>query len=129
MDIVEAIKSRKSIRGFKPEPVGKETLKEILDVACRAPSALNTQPWEFFVLAGIASHDHEGSRRELERLIREETLRVDRLPADRREDEHAFPEARTLPALFSQLSRIHVSLPPRGSLFVGIVLLLDLRLR
>ena len=52
MDIVEAIKSRKSIRGFKPEPVGKETLKEILDVACRAPSALNTQPWEFFVLAG-----------------------------------------------------------------------------
>ncbi len=52
MDIVEAIRSRKSIRGFRAEPIGQEVLKEILDTACRAPSALNTQPWEFFVLAG-----------------------------------------------------------------------------
>ena len=54
MDVVEAMKSRKSIRGFKPDPVGKEVLEEVLDVACRAPSALNLQPWEFFVLAGDA---------------------------------------------------------------------------
>lgn len=52
MDVVEAINSRKSIRGFKPDPVPKETIARILETACRAPSAMNTQPWEFVVLSG-----------------------------------------------------------------------------
>ena len=52
MDIVEAIKTRKSIRNFKPDPVPKEILKEILEIASLAPSAMNTQPWEFIVLSG-----------------------------------------------------------------------------
>lgn len=52
MDIVEAIRTRKSIRNFKPDPVPKEVLREILEIATRAPSAMNTQPWEFIVLAG-----------------------------------------------------------------------------
>jgi len=52
MDVIEAIKSRKSIRGYKPDPVPKEVLKEILDIATRAPSSMNTQPWEFAVIAG-----------------------------------------------------------------------------
>ncbi len=57
MDVVEAIKSRKSIRGFKPDAVPKEILKEILEAACRAPSAMNTQPWEFYVVGGDALKD------------------------------------------------------------------------
>jgi nitroreductase len=52
MDIIEAIQSRKSIRGFKPDPVEKSIIEEILEVAVRAPSAMNTQPWEFFVITG-----------------------------------------------------------------------------
>ena len=52
MDLIEAIKSRKSIRGYKPDPVSKEVLKEILEVATRAPSGMNTQPWELTVVAG-----------------------------------------------------------------------------
>ena len=52
MDLIEAIKTRKSIRGYKPDPVPKEVLKEILEVATRAPSGMNTQPWEFTVVAG-----------------------------------------------------------------------------
>jgi nitroreductase len=52
MEVAEAIRSRRSIRGFKPDPVSREVLEEVLDLACRAPSALNLQPWEFFVLAG-----------------------------------------------------------------------------
>ena len=52
MDIVEAIRTRISIRDFKPDPVPKEILKEILEIAARAPSAENSQPWEFTVLAG-----------------------------------------------------------------------------
>ena len=52
MDVVDAICSRKSIRGFKPDPVPKEVLEEILDIARRAPSALNTQPWEVTIVTG-----------------------------------------------------------------------------
>ena len=52
MDIVEAIRSRKSIRGYKPIPVSKETLKEILDIATRSPSSDNAQTWEITVVTG-----------------------------------------------------------------------------
>ena len=52
MDIVEAIKTRKSIRGYKPDPVPREIIREILEIASRAPSAMNTQPWEFTVITG-----------------------------------------------------------------------------
>ncbi len=54
MDIIEAIKTRKSIRDFKPDPVSKKILWEILKGAGRAPSSLNSQPWEFNVIAGDA---------------------------------------------------------------------------
>lgn len=52
MDIIEAIQKRKSIRGFKSDPVSKDILTGIIESACRAPSAMNTQPWEFIVLTG-----------------------------------------------------------------------------
>jgi nitroreductase len=52
MNIIEAINKRKSIRGFKSDPVSKDVLTRILESACRAPSAMNTQPWEFIVLTG-----------------------------------------------------------------------------
>ncbi len=52
MDVQEAIRQRKSIRGFTSDPVPRDVLARILEVACRAPSAMNTQPWEFTVLTG-----------------------------------------------------------------------------
>jgi nitroreductase len=52
MDVIEAIRARKSIRSFKPDPVPGEVLEQILETATRAPSAMNTQPWEFTVLTG-----------------------------------------------------------------------------
>jgi nitroreductase len=52
MDIIEAIRSRRSIRGFRSNPIPKEVLQQILEAAVRAPSAMNTQPWEFIVLTG-----------------------------------------------------------------------------
>ncbi len=52
MTITEAIKKRISIRGFKSDPVPKKTLREILETAGRAPSAMNIQPWEFTVIGG-----------------------------------------------------------------------------
>jgi nitroreductase len=52
MDGPETLMTRKSIRGFKSDPVPREILSETLRIACRAPSAVNSQAWEFFVLAG-----------------------------------------------------------------------------
>jgi nitroreductase len=52
MDVIEAVKKRKSIRGYKPDPVPRQVLEHILQLASRAPSAMNTQPWEFTVLTG-----------------------------------------------------------------------------
>lgn len=54
MDITEAIVTRRSIRGFKKDPVPREILQKILEVAVRAPSGMNTQPWEFIVAGGDA---------------------------------------------------------------------------
>jgi nitroreductase len=53
MEITEAIRNRKSVRGFKKDPVSKDTLREILESAGRAPSAMNIQPWEFYVITGV----------------------------------------------------------------------------
>ncbi|MFP4532567.1 MAG: nitroreductase family protein [Desulfobacterales bacterium] len=52
MNVIDAINMRISIRGFKAEPVPGALLKEILETATRAPSALNSQPWEFAVITG-----------------------------------------------------------------------------
>ena len=54
MDIIDAVKTRKSIRDFKSTPVPKKTLREILEISSRAPSASNAQPWEFVVITGEA---------------------------------------------------------------------------
>ena len=54
MDIIEALTKRKSIRGYKPDPVPRHVLEQILELASHAPSAMNTQPWEFTVLTGEA---------------------------------------------------------------------------
>jgi nitroreductase len=43
---------RRSIRGYKPDPVPRALIEEVLSVAMRAPSSMNTQPWYFHVLTG-----------------------------------------------------------------------------
>ena len=52
MDILTAIKERRSCRNFSDEPIERETLEKILDAATWAPSPLNAQPWSFVVIAG-----------------------------------------------------------------------------
>lgn len=50
METFQAIKSRRSIRVFKTNPVPKEIILKLLDAARFAPTARNVQPWEFIVL-------------------------------------------------------------------------------
>ncbi|MEJ2589176.1 MAG: nitroreductase [Deltaproteobacteria bacterium] len=54
MDVKTAVKERRSIRSFKPDPVPQETLREILEAARWSPSWGNTQPWELYVVTGDA---------------------------------------------------------------------------
>lgn len=52
MDITESVSQRKSIRAFKSDPVPQAILKEIMELALRAPSWGNTQPWDFIIATG-----------------------------------------------------------------------------
>ncbi|MEJ0041054.1 MAG: nitroreductase [Rhizomicrobium sp.] len=54
MNVSEALATRKSIRAFKPDPVPRATIEEILAKAARAPSGGNLQPWKVHVLLGPA---------------------------------------------------------------------------
>jgi nitroreductase len=50
LDVFEAIKTRRSIRKYKPNPIPDEKLKMIFEAARLAPSAGNRQPWRFVVV-------------------------------------------------------------------------------
>lgn len=52
MDLYEAIKGRRSIRRFKPDPVPMEVLERIFEMAIWAPSGMNLQNWHFVVITG-----------------------------------------------------------------------------
>lgn len=52
MDLAQAMQGRRSIRGFTKDPVPRTLLEEIIALANRAPSSMNTQPWHLHVLTG-----------------------------------------------------------------------------
>ena len=52
MQYDEVVLGRRSIRGYKPDAVPKALIKEVVEMAMRAPSSLNTQPWNFYVVTG-----------------------------------------------------------------------------
>ncbi len=52
MDFETLVRSRKSIRGYKPDPVPRHVIEEIVEIAKGAPSSMNTQPWYLHVITG-----------------------------------------------------------------------------
>ena len=52
MDVLDALRTRSSIRAFKPDPVSRETVEAILHDAMWSPSGTNVQPWKVHVVAG-----------------------------------------------------------------------------
>jgi nitroreductase len=52
MNYEEIAQDRRSIRGYKTDPIPREILEEIIHIAKQAPSSMNTQPWHFHVLTG-----------------------------------------------------------------------------
>src|SRR5258707_13920783 len=48
----DVVLGRRSIRGYKRDPVPKALIREVIEMAMRAPSSMNTQPWNFYVITG-----------------------------------------------------------------------------
>jgi len=48
----DVVRGRRSIRGYKADPVPRTLIREVIELAMRAPSSLNTQPWNFYVVTG-----------------------------------------------------------------------------
>jgi nitroreductase len=71
MDLIKVINERKSIRAFKPDPIPKETIEEILRITIHAPSAINLQPSEFTVVTG---EEKERLSRRLIKAYREKQI-------------------------------------------------------
>ncbi|MBY0509040.1 MAG: nitroreductase family protein, partial [Rhodospirillaceae bacterium] len=52
MNVSEAVTRRMAIRAFRPDPVPGDVIRDILDLARRAPSGGNLQPWKVYALGG-----------------------------------------------------------------------------
>lgn len=57
MSLLEVVNKRYSVRKFKPDPVPRKIIEELLDVARKAPSAGNIQPWFFYVVTSQKEKD------------------------------------------------------------------------
>jgi len=57
MNVSQAVSSRKTVRAFKPDPVPRAVIEEILTKALRAPSGGNLQPWRMYMMMGKARED------------------------------------------------------------------------
>jgi nitroreductase len=53
-DVFDALRTRRSVRAFLPDPVERQVIEAILELAARAPSGSNIQPWKVWVAAGQA---------------------------------------------------------------------------
>ena len=67
MEILEGIKTRRSIRAFKPKPITQGVMKKILQAVSNSPSYSNTQPWEVVVVSGKKKDELSGKLLELAR--------------------------------------------------------------
>src|SRR3982750_720878 len=67
MDFETLVQTRKSVRGFTREPVARGVIEEVIEVAKRAPSSMNTQPWHIHVLPGEPLE--ELRRRNMEEMV------------------------------------------------------------
>lgn len=52
LSLEEAIFTRRTVREFQPKPVPRDILEKVIEAGATAPSALNSQPWRFMVVAG-----------------------------------------------------------------------------
>lgn len=84
-DVATALATRRSVRGFTDQPVGRETVEQILDLSSRAPSMTNTQPWRVHVLTGAARDRLCGEVMEAHEADEHPTIEYDYYPKEWKE--------------------------------------------
>jgi nitroreductase len=87
MHVRNAVASRYSCRAFIPKPVPEATVRDIVELAARAPSAGNMQPWRIYAIAGEP----------LEKLKALLAPRMNELPKGEGTDYTIYPEPLTEP--------------------------------
>ena len=50
MELTDAVRSRRSVRAYRPQPVPDDVIDSLIDLARHAPSSMNGQPWTFTVI-------------------------------------------------------------------------------
>jgi nitroreductase len=103
MDAITAINGRTSVRRFRPDPILRETIEQLLDCAVRAPNHKLTEPWRFAVLT-------EGARdRFAEIRARHRLKRFDdpSSPEARAAADKVRREAREVPAYIVVMSAVN----------------------
>ncbi len=54
MELIEAVRTRRSVRAFKEDEIPRDVIEELVDLAGQAPSSFNQQPWRFHAATGDA---------------------------------------------------------------------------
>jgi nitroreductase len=88
LDIERLLRSRRSVRAFRPDPVSRQQVLDILRLASWAPSNSNTQPWRVHVLAGA-----------VKAALTEELLAA--------HEADSFPPAAHFPAMLPERMRVN----------------------
>lgn len=65
MEFEKVVRGRRSIRGYKQKPVPQKLIEEVIDLATRTPSSMNSQPWHFYVVTGAPLERIRSSNTEL----------------------------------------------------------------
>ncbi|MCS7242595.1 MAG: nitroreductase family protein [Candidatus Caldatribacterium sp.] len=76
MDVLEALRTRRSVRRFAAQPVEREKIEAIIDCARLAPSANNLQPWEFVVVTDAKMREEIARLTDYGKFIREAPVLV-----------------------------------------------------
>ena len=108
MKFEDVVKNRQSVRGYKTKPVARELIEEIINLARRAPSSMNTQPWHVHVVTGEALD--EVRTRNMEEMLAGAEPKRDINSHEEYEGVHRFRQIAIAKKLFAAmgLSLIHI---------------------
>jgi len=101
MNFDELARSRRSIRGYKKDPVPRAVIEEIIEAAKSAPSSMNTQPWHVHVLTGRVLD--EVRRRNIDGMAAGETPKRDIHTHDGYEGIHRHRQVEIAKQLFAAM--------------------------
>jgi nitroreductase len=101
MEYEQLVNTRRSVRGYKKDPVPREVIDEIISVAKGAPSSMNTQPWHVHVLTGEALD--EVRRRNMEGMAAGAAVKRDIVSHGAYEGPHRFRQVEIAKQLFAAM--------------------------